>query len=70
MYRNYKGFFSIVLIALVDTDYTFLWIDVESDGSRNEGSIYNGSELKGGPNNIFNLPEDKSLLGDAVPVSY
>jgi hypothetical protein len=43
--RNYKGFFSIVLMALVDADYKFLWIDVGSDGSSNDASIYNGSEL-------------------------
>jgi hypothetical protein len=33
----------------------------------------NGSELKEGlesPNNIFNLPEEKSLPGDDVPVPY
>ncbi|XP_034093370.1 uncharacterized protein LOC117560564 [Gymnodraco acuticeps] len=72
-YRNYKGFFSIVLMALVDADYKFLWIDVGSDGSSNDASIYNGSELKEGlesPNNIFNLPEEKSLPGDDVPVPY
>ena len=73
VYRNYKGFFFIVLMALVDTDYKFLWIDVGSDGSSNDASIYNGSELKEGlesPNNIFNLPEEKSLPGDDVPVPY
>ena len=73
VYRNYKGFFSIVLIALVDAHYKFLWIDVGSDGSSNDASIYNGSELKEGlesPNNIFNLPEEKSLPGDDVPVPY
>ena len=59
VYRNYKGFFSIVLMALVDADYKFLWIDVGSDGSSNDASICNRSELKKGlenPNNIFNLP--------------
>jgi hypothetical protein len=59
--RNYKDFFSIVLMALVDAVYKFLWIDVGSDGSSNDASIYNGSELKEGlesPNNIFNLPEE------------
>ena len=73
VYRNYKGFFSIVLMALVDADYKFLWIDIGSDGSSNDTSIYNGSELKEGlenPNNIFNLPEEKSLTGDDVPVPY
>jgi hypothetical protein len=73
VYRNYKGFFSIVLMALVDADYKFLWIDVGSDGSSNDASIYNGSELKEGlesPNNIFNLPEEKSLPGYDVPIPY
>jgi hypothetical protein len=36
VYRNYKRFFSIVLMALVDADYKFLWIDVGSDGSSND----------------------------------
>ena len=73
MYRNYKGFFSIVLMALVDADYRFLWIYFGSDGSSNDASIYNGSELKEdleSPNDIFNIPEEKSLPGDDVPVPY
>jgi len=61
------------MMALVDADYRFLWIDVGSDGSSNDASIYNGSELKTGlenPNNPFHLPEDKPLPGDDVPVPY
>ena len=53
-------------MALVDADYKFLRIDVGSDGSSNDASIYNGSELKEGlesPNNIFNLLEEKPLPG-------
>jgi len=73
MYKNYKGFFFIVLTALVYADYTFLWIDVGSDGSSNDASIYNGSKLKEGlekSNNPSHLPEDKPLPGDDVPVPY
>lgn len=28
LYYNYKGFFSIILLAIVDSDYTFVWCDV------------------------------------------
>ena len=27
-YFNYKGYFSLVLLALVNTDYKFLWVNV------------------------------------------
>jgi acetoin utilization deacetylase AcuC-like enzyme len=43
VYRNYKDFFSIVIMALVDADCKFLWIDVGSDGSSNDASICNVS---------------------------
>ena len=42
-----------------------------SDVSHNDASIYNGSELKKdleSPNNMFNIPEEKSLKGDDVPI--
>ena len=46
MYHNYKGFFSIVLMALVDADYKVMWIDVWGLGSQSDAQIYNQSELK------------------------
>ena len=46
MYYNYKGFFSIVLLALVDGDYKFLWADVGSNGSSSDCGIFNESELE------------------------
>ena len=46
MYQNYKGFHSIILMALVDADYKFLWIDVGGYGSQSDAQIYNQSELK------------------------
>ena len=45
-YYNYKGFFSVILFALVDADYKFLWADVEGVGSCSDAQLYNMSELK------------------------
>ena len=45
-YFNYKGYFSVVLLALVDADYKFLWVNVESSGSSSDAQIFNRSKLK------------------------
>ena len=45
LYHNYKGFFSIVLMRLVDADYNFLWIDVGGNRYMSDAMIYNDSEL-------------------------
>lgn len=55
-YYNSKGFFSIVLLGLVDANYRFLWADVGCVGSQSDAQIYNASELaeilKSGENNL------------------
>ena len=28
LYHNYKGFFSVVMMSLVDTKYRFRWVDM------------------------------------------
>ena len=45
-YYNYKHFFSMVLLALVDADYKFLWVDVGSSGSCSDAQIFNRSDLR------------------------
>ena len=39
-------FYSVVLIALVDADYKFIWADIGGMGSASDAQIYNASELK------------------------
>ena len=43
---NDKGFFSLLLLALVDAEYIFLWIDCGSSGSSSDTQIFNGSDLR------------------------
>ena len=45
-YYNYKGFFSLVLIALADAEYRLLWIDCGSSGSSSDAQIFNRGDLR------------------------
>ena len=45
LYHNYKGFFSIVMLALVDGQYKFRWVDVGTAGSCSDAQIFNTCNL-------------------------
>ena len=44
-YYNYKHFFSIVLFALVDADYNFLYVDIGCQGRISECGVFNNTQL-------------------------
>ena len=44
-YFNYKNFFSIALLALVDADYKFLHVNVGCQGCISNGGVFKKSEL-------------------------
>ena len=46
LYHNYKGFHSIVLLALVDGDYKFLWVDLGAAKSSYDAQIFKHSDLR------------------------
>ena len=60
---HYKGFFSVILPAVVSSDYKFLWIDVSGKGSFSDAHIYNESEFKEGlqNNDIAGFPQPDPL---------
>ena len=54
LYHNYKGFFSIPMLALVDAEYKFIWIELGCKGHMSDSQIFKDSEL-------FECLEDGSI---------
>ena len=62
-YFSYKGFLSIVLMALVDADCKFIWVDIGANGSASDAAIFNHSDMKGViENGIIGFPAAGPLL--------
>jgi hypothetical protein len=64
MYQSYKHFPSIVLLALVDANYKFLYIDVGANGRMSDADIFSRSELcRLIDERQLNVPRDLCLPG-------
>lgn len=44
-FHNYKDFFSLILLALADADYKFIWASVAEYCSASDCQVFNDSEL-------------------------
>ena len=73
MYYNYKGYFSIVLLAVVDADYRFIYISVGSTGKQSDGGVFANSQLNRAlENNLLSIPKPAPLgsTKDYVPFVF
>ena len=70
-YFNYKSSFSIVLMALVDADYKFLWVDVGCNGRISDGGVYDGCSLQQALSRRSDMfPDAAPCPGDQRPLQY
>jgi hypothetical protein len=71
LYFNYKKYFSIVLLALVDANYKFIAVDVGAYGSCSDGGVFANSSLGAAlREGSLQLPPDKPLPGTDEPMSH
>ena len=72
-YWNYKKFYSLVLLAVCDSNYRFIFIDVGSYGKASDSAIFKNSELYAKlMNGSLNFPPAKaiSLTGGPLPFVF
>lgn len=74
-YYNYKGFFSIVLLSVVDANYKFIGAEVGIKSRISDGSVWNRSQFKDAiESGTLKIPEtrnDSSMVfvaDDAFPM--
>ena len=59
---KYKGFYSIVLLGLVDSDYKFIFIYVGCQGRISDGGVFRNTELYNRlVSDELNLPDPMEL---------
>lgn len=70
-YYNYKGTHSIVLLALVDANYKFTYIDVGCNGRVSDGGVFSNSSISEAlEKNSLNIPPPKPLPQREIPIPY
>ena len=67
-YYNYKGFYSIALMAMFDANYCFTIVDIGSYGKDNDAHIFNNSKVgQAFLSNEMNLPAPSNHAGHLLP---
>lgn len=70
-YFNYKKTFSIVLLALVDSKYKFVFADIGSQGRISDGGVFNNCLLwKRIIRNEIDFPPPSPLPGSNINIPY
>ena len=70
-YYNYKHSFSIVLLAVVDANYKFVYVDVGCNGRVSDGGVFRNSNLFAAlEGNSLNIPPPEPLTQQDFNLPY
>ena len=70
-YFNYKHSFSIVLLAVVDANYKFLYVDIGRNGRVSDGGVFRSSTLSEAlESNSLNIPPPEPVPGESFSLPY
>lgn len=70
-YMNYMGFNSIVLLAICDAHYRFIYVNVGSNGILGDASIWNQCEIrKALHDKTLDIPMPRKLPGSDIVAPY
>ena len=70
-FRNYKKYNSIILFAMVDADYRFMYIDIGTPGKAGDAGIFRDSDLKQACiTNDIGMPPPEPFPDDDQPIPY
>ena len=68
-FYNYKGYTSIVLMALVSANYEFLFVDVGCNGRVSDGGVFANTFIgKSLVDGGLNLPSEKQVTHNQDPL--
>lgn len=71
LFYNYKNYFSIVLLGIVDVNYKFIYIDVGAFGKESDSTIFEKTNFyKALENNTLNIPKVRPLPGTNINMPY
>ncbi|XP_071492867.1 putative nuclease HARBI1 [Diadema antillarum] len=70
LYFNYKRFFSMVLLVVMDDNYSFLWCKVAANGSSSDAGVFNQSTLRRREDNTIGFPALHPLPGNDWDFPY
>lgn len=71
LFYNYKQFFSIVLLAVVDANYKFIYVDIGQYGRVSDGGVFNNSSLSSAlEHDVLQIPKPIAINGTNIVVPY
>ncbi|XP_013875762.1 uncharacterized protein LOC106525917 isoform X2 [Austrofundulus limnaeus] len=66
-FRNYKGQFSVLMMALVDAKYQFLYVSVGAQGKASDAGVFAETDFKQA---LLNIPAAKPLPGSDIQAPF